>query len=235
MQRRPARIRILSGAAGQRDIAKTHIVKVKPRVMATEACEPADAARHFEPIMPAAPFGAETFADSLAAAHEAKPPLRLKCVMQPVAEKMNLAIDRPTVVRRVIGKHGVQERLLKIRLERLIGIEQEHPAMVAALVNGELLLQSRALPVSMDDLTVERSTKLDGAIGGAGVDDDDPGSEGTAVEGLNAANGAFDGGDVVAGRDGDAQVQRSRGFGGGRHRNAMVAWPPMEVNAPRRV
>ena len=118
-------------------------------------------------------------------------------VTDPAAEKEVAAAEKEGVEGRVGGQEGA-ELAAELGGELLVGVEREDPE-AAALINGGVFLGGEALPRLGVDGGVEGAGDLDGAVGGAGVDDDD------LVGELDAGEGAPEIGLLVVRDDGNGE------------------------------
>jgi len=89
--------------------------------------------------------------------------------------------------------------------ESFVGIEREDPGAGASF-DGEVFLTSEALPGLEEEFGFEGGSDFEGAVGGAGVDDDD------LVGELDAGEGAGQIGLFVERDDGYGQLRRHDGY-----------------------
>ena len=102
-------------------------------------------------------------------------------VLDPAAEEEIAAADEVGVDRGLVGSRSA-DLGLELRGELFVGVEREDPG-AGALFDGGVLLGGEALPGFGEDVGVEGGGDGEGAVGGAGVDDDDLVGELDAGEG----------------------------------------------------
>jgi hypothetical protein len=139
------------------------------------------------------------------ATEEAQVGVRVEAaVANPAAEEEIAAAEEVGVGGWVAGEYGANLGL-EFRGESFIGVEGEDPG-AGALLDGEVFLTGEALPGLEEEFGFEGGGDFKGAVGGAGVDDDD------LVGELNAGEGAGQIGLFVERDDGYGQLRRHDGY-----------------------
>ena len=126
-------------------------------------------------------------------------------VLDPAAEEEIAALEEEGVGGWLRGE-GLADLLLEFGGELFVGVEREDP-VAGALGEGEVLLLGEAGPGAVEDSGVEAAGDVEGAVGGAGVDDDDLVGPGDAGEGAREVLFFVEGDD----RDGQER-HRGRSF-----------------------
>lgn len=125
-------------------------------------------------------------------------------VANPATEEEVATAEEVGIGGRVAGEHGA-DLGLEFGGEGFVGVEGEDPSS-GALLDREILLTGETLPGFEEEFGFEGGGDLEGAVGGAGVDDDD------LVGELDAGEGPGQIGLFVERDDGYGQLRRHDGY-----------------------